>query len=537
MGQAATVRVLSADRGERRLPLQAKTIIGRDEDADVFVADHLLSRRHAAIELRTEGCFLIDLASKNGTFLNGQRVTEERQLSEGDVIALGSVTLVFEQRPAREAPAAPARPAARTPATSAALDVGKLMRDDRVLGALSLVTSALMEDTSPADLFGRIVELVLQVIPAERAAILLLEGQPPALALKAARGRGGAAIPEVSGSIARRALEEDMALLLHGLLEDPELRHQPSIAGASIRTAMCAPLWLAAPDGARVKLGVIYLDSRLEAPFGESDLHVLTVLANFLGMKIESVRLAEERRARRQVEQEMRLAAEVHAQLLPQKPPRVPGYEIAGMSRPWYAVGGDYYDYAAEPQRLLFALGDVSGKGVAAGMLMAALRATVRACWRAEGLATAVGLVNRHFLENIPGDRYATCFLARVELATGRLVYVNAGHNRPLLVRARADAEPLATGGTILGAFEDATWSEGTAMLAPGDTLLVFSDGVSDCWPDDDAADRALVALVRAHAASGAEALGAGILAELARRSGAILEDDRTVLVVRRLES
>jgi serine phosphatase RsbU (regulator of sigma subunit) len=298
---------------------------------------------------------------------------------------------------------------------------------------------------------------------------------------------------------------------------------------------MCAPLWLAAkPGDAGTVLGFVYLDSHTRDPFTESDLQVLTVLANFAATKIESARLAQENMDKRRLEEDMRLAAEIQASLLPQEAPRVQGYDVSGVTRPSRTVGGDYYDFLLDGARLHLALGDVSGKGLGAAMLMVALRATVRAYWREDALARAVGRMNEVFNQTVPYDKYATFFVGRMDTATGRLSYVNAGHNRPLLIRAAGPVEVLAEGGTILGAFEAGDWTEGSTHLAPGDTLLVFSDGVSDTWPDADLADKHLVEIIRAHSHLPAAAIQVTIFEEIERQSGQRPQDDCTLLLLKR---
>jgi sigma-B regulation protein RsbU (phosphoserine phosphatase) len=533
MQRLAEVRVRAEDGTERQVRLKPRTVIGRAEDCDIYFPDDRLSRHHAEIELRPEGCFLVDLDSTNGTYLNGERVEAERRLARGDRITAGDATLVFEERELKAfGGSVPAAAPSAMRLTRSVIDVGQLVKDDRVLGALSRVTSALVAHSTLPDLYGRILDLVLEIIPAERGAILHCEGAPPVPTIKAARGAAG---QEISTSIVNRAIDGRVALLFHDVLEDPSLRERPSIVAGAIQAAMCAPLWLPREqDGAEV-LGVIYLDSHAENPFSENDLHVLTVLANFLATKLESVRLAEENLERRRLEQDVRIAGEIQARLLPQGPPRLPGWDVAGTTRPSFLVGGDYYDFALDPERLHFALADVSGHGVAAALLMVDLRATVRAYWREERMAAAMVRVNQRFLDSVPWDKYATLFLARLEVATGRVVYVNAGHNRPLLLRAAGGVEVLAEGGTVLGAFADSAWSEGATTLERGDTLLVFSDGVSETWPDAESADCALIDLARTHGSAGAGAIEAAVFAELDRHSGDRTQDDRTLIVIRRL--
>ena len=193
-------------------------------------------------------------------------------------------------------------------------------------------------------------------------------------------------------------------------------------------------------------------------------------------------------------------------------------------------VGGDYYDFQHDGPSLHMALADVSGKGTGAAMLMVALRATVRAHWRNGTLAEAAARINRTFHQTVPADKYATGFLGRLDIASGCMEYVNAGHNWPLLIRPNGQWCRLEAGGTVLGAFPDTTYEEGTVVLEPGACLLVFSDGVSDAWHSHDEADRQLVSLVRARKQRGASALRAEIFRAVDRA-----DDDRTLIVIERL--
>jgi sigma-B regulation protein RsbU (phosphoserine phosphatase) len=168
-------------------------------------------------------------------------------------------------------------------------------------------------------------------------------------------------------------------------------------------------------------------------------------------------------------------------------------------------------------------------------MLMVALRATVRAFWREDPLARAIGRVNNTFHQSVPYDKYATFWVGKLDLGSGRLHYVNAGHNRPLLVHARGGVDVLAEGGTILGAFETGQWQEGAVQMEAGDTLLVFSDGVSDTWLDEDLAARKLVDMLRTFAHLSAADLQAAIFRELDRQSTLKTQDDRTLLILKRL--
>jgi serine phosphatase RsbU (regulator of sigma subunit) len=232
------------------------------------------------------------------------------------------------------------------------------------------------------------------------------------------------------------------------------------------------------------------------------------------------------------------MAAEIQTGLLPRGAPEVPGYELTGINQPCRTVGGDYYDFAMEDDRLFIALGDVSGKGTGAALLMTVLRAAVRAHWMEDSPADAVARINRTVCQNVPSNKFVTFFVTALEPASGQLTYVNAGHNPPLLVRAAGDVELLREGGMVLGLFEGVSYEAGRVEMRPGDTLLAYSDGVSETWsPEgDEFGEDKLIALAVERRELDAKALQDAIFQEIERfEAGAGATDDRTLVVLRRL--
>jgi sigma-B regulation protein RsbU (phosphoserine phosphatase) len=544
----AEIAIQTAGGTRERYPLaRTRVTIGRSRESDIFLPDQWLSRHHAAIEERSDGYWVSDLKSKNGTLLNGEPVRESKRLRPGDVITLGEHTLTFcaegdadeeeEREPEgtrvfsiRELSAINTRPA---------IDAAELQRQNRVLAILSKAASELVVHRPLGELFDLVLELLLEAVTAERGAILLLEGGVPVI--KACRSHSGDAVTRVSRSIARRVIEERVSLLLPNVLEDARFRSEDSILASGIRTAMCAPLWVgAANEGLDSVIGLVYVDSIQHAhAFTEDDLRVLTALANVAAAKIENVRLLEESLEKRRMEEDMRMAAEIQTGLLPSEAPRIPGWDLAGCNRPCRTVGGDYYDFAIERGRLLLALGDVSGKGTGAALLMTVLRAAVRAHWMEPSLADAVSRINRTVCQNVPSSKYVTFFLAALDPASGRLDYVNAGHNPPILVRAAGAVEKLTEGGLVLGIFEGVDYDGGTVEMQRGDVLVVYSDGVTETWDPDgeEWGEEKLVALAVAGRGDGAEAVQDAVLREIESfEQGARATDDRTLLVLKREE-
>jgi serine phosphatase RsbU (regulator of sigma subunit)/pSer/pThr/pTyr-binding forkhead associated (FHA) protein len=544
------IAIQTAGGTRERYPLaKDRVTIGRSRESDIFLPDQWLSRHHAVIEQRDEGFWVSDLRSKNGTLLNGEPMRDSRRLRPGDVITLGEHTLTFcselveeeeEREPegtrvfsVRELSAITARPAA---------DAAELQRQNRVLVILSKAASQLVVHQPLHQLFDTILNLLLEAVAAERGAILLLEGNPPQPVIKASLSRRGDPLMRISRSIARRAIEERVVLLLPNVLEDARFKGEDSILASGIRSAMCVPLWYtAAGDGHDAVIGLVYVDSLQHAhSFDEDDLRALSLLANVAAAKIENARLLEESLEKRRMEEDMRIAAEIQTSLLPRDAPQVPDWDLVGCNLPCRTVGGDYYDFAVAAGRLRIALGDVSGKGTGAALLMTVLRAAVRANWTEPSLRDAMARINRSVCQNVPSNKYVTFFVAALDPASGRLDFVNAGHNPPLLARKDGSVERLETGGLVLGLFENVVYEEGSVEIGRGDTLVAYSDGVTETWSpeDEEFGEEKLIALVVASRTLGSRELQDAILRELERfEAGARATDDRTLVVLKRVEA
>ncbi len=541
----AELKIQTADGSRERFPLSKPRItIGRARSSDVFLPDQWLSRHHAAIEQRLGSYYLLDLGSKNGTLLNGERVSGDRRLRDGDVITLGEHLLAFsledelEERPPEGTRVFSAKELSDIK-TKPSIDPEELARQNRILGVLSEAAKQLIVHRPIDELFEKVLDLLFEAVPAERGAIMLLEGTPPEPTIKASRSRQGGPIARLSRSIVRRVLEKKEALLISSVMDDASFSKQDSILATGIRSAMSAPLWYTATGSEEDEvIGLVYVDSLMAShSFSEEDVRILTALANVAAAKIENARLLEENLEKRVLEEEMRTAAEIQRGLLPDHAPTVPGYGVVGSNRPCRTVGGDYYDFGMDGGRLHFALGDVSGKGTGAALLMTVLRAAVRGHWGEGEPAEAVSRINRTVCQNVTPGKYVTFFMGRLDPDTGSVAYVNAGHNPPIVVRADGSLDTLTTGGVVLGLFDEGEYEQATTRLGPGDVLVVFSDGVTETWNRDDVefGDARLAELIRQGREMDAAALEAEILRELDRFSqGTKATDDRTLIVIKR---
>ena len=239
----------------------------------------------------------------------------------------------------------------------------------------------------------------------------------------------------------------------------------------------------------------------------------LAALASSFNLMTESIeKLIIEQKEKQRLENEITIAQEVQAQLFPRHISQLPSLEVYGFCRPARSVSGDYYDFLTiGSEKLILAVGDVSGKGISAALLMATIHSAVRA-YSMEGIpilrqaqAVAAGLamkyepvipgaeispgnllslLNHQLYHSTPMEKYATLFLATYDGENRRLTFANAGHLPPMLLGANGSIRRLEDGGTVIGLFDDIPYDEGSAQLHPGDIFLAYSDGVTE--PEND---------------------------------------------------
>jgi serine phosphatase RsbU (regulator of sigma subunit) len=278
--------------------------------------------------------------------------------------------------------------------------------------------------------------------------------------------------------------------------------------------------------------------------FTARDLKLSDVLASQAAIAIENSLLhrkrLEEEQALIRIEEEMRLARDIQSNLLPRTAPAVAGYDIAGRGISAQSVGGDYYDFIPiDGDRLALCLADVCGHGLPAALLMANLQATIRCqALAATSPAECMRRSNRLLFRSTAAGQFATCFYGVLELPTGRLVYSNAGHDHPLVFPAQGEDAALDRGGLILGVREEPGYEESALGLAPGDVLVLYSDGVTERLDGEDrdfGVEGLKAAVARARHGSAARILDEILNAALTHAQGRPPSDDMTLVVVRRL--
>lgn len=498
------------DRAPDHFPLgRLRITIGRSARNDLCIADPFASRVHAEVRREGEDYVLQDLGSANGTLYNGATVEGAVHLTSGGRIQIGETEIVFDDGSFNSSmgatmitdntgslPEATIALASGDRTTSGLLEAieGARTQPEEVattstqpkakhgdlLALISKVGITLLSSATLNDTLEQIVSLVFEAVPADRCLIMMRDQGSEDLRVAVARLRDR--VGEVGEiRVSRNVLDEVVMRGKSVLTSDAQ--HDPRFASGTmvlqgVRSVLAVPLGVA-----EKVFGIIYADSPIaEGRFTEDHLKVLTTLASVAAIRVENTRLVEARLERERLERELALASEIQQRFQPTAPPHVEGYELQGISFPCYEIGGDYYDFIErEDGRLVIALGDVSGKGTAAALLMSSLHAAVHAQSAShDSLSATISAVNRYLADNIPANRFVTLFYAELDPVTGALSFLNAGHNPPLIVHSAGTVEQLASGGLPLGIKPDAEYREGRTQLQPGDVLVIYSDGVTE---------------------------------------------------------
>jgi sigma-B regulation protein RsbU (phosphoserine phosphatase) len=289
--------------------------------------------------------------------------------------------------------------------------------------------------------------------------------------------------------------------------------------------------------------GLLVLGQRLsEEPYSSEDKRLLDSVASQAGIALENMRLAEKMAERmemdRRVARDMEIAREVQSRLFPQFLPPLRTLQYTGTCIQARVVGGDYYDFLdLGPGRLGIVLADISGKGIAAALLMANLQANLRSQYMValEDPHRLLQSVNRLFFENTPEDSYATLFYADYDDANHCLRYANCGHNPPLLLRANGEIEKLDATATVLGLFSDWNCKVEKVSLGPGDVLVIYTDGITEApnQAGEEFGESHLLNIVRSHPQAQVNEMLSAILAEVQQFTGASQADDLTLVIAR----
>lgn len=518
--------------------------VGRSSAADIpFPEDGGLSRQHFALEPQGEDWTVQDLGSKNGTFVNNIPLKARLVLRPGDRITAGHITVVYAPESKGAGPGVVIfdRGAEPSPTSSVITSLEGALSNQtlaferggaqtsRPLQALVRAGLELSENRPLAELFPVILDLAIKAVNAERGVVLTLEGD--ALVPRAHKGDGF----RISTAVRDDVVKQKKSILVSDAQLDEAFKGRMSIVEQKVHSMMAVPL----QTKERI-IGLIYVDSPFVfRKFTEDDLNLLTVMANVAATRLENARLAEIEQAERILKRDLAQAAEIQHRILPDRAPQIPGLDIAGFNMACRTVGGDYYGFFPYPDgRVTLALGDVSGKGMPAALMVMQLQARLEALVAdPSDLSTVMNRLNKITCANCPSNRFITFFLSLLNPATGEVSFANAGHNSPILIRASGSVELLEGGGPVLGVLSIATYPEDKARLDPGDLLVIYSDGVTEATnpADEEYGEERFTEELQRHRGESAEAIVRAVIDSVKKfAAGAPQADDITVIVAKR---
>jgi serine phosphatase RsbU (regulator of sigma subunit) len=329
--------------------------------------------------------------------------------------------------------------------------------------------------------------------------MLLEADNTGALKVRLARRTGGLRLPPESITPSQTAIQ--LALRQHSpvVTEDIEradldLQSAQSIIAQRLRAVVVIPLFAvhrSTSDSSNTpafghSLGVLYLDSRRPAAFSKLDRQILDALAADAASILDNARLVIRERERQRMEEQINIARNIQQALLPRNFPDHPHLAMAGVNYPCLSVGGDYYDvFPLSDNRSAFLIADVSGKGLGAALLTTMLQGALSAMTLGTDPARVFNHVNRFLCDHAEVGRYATMFFGILD-DDGHLEFINAGHPSPFLIRHGAAEEPFSEGSYPVGLVPEAEYTTAHLKLEPGDTLVLFSDGVTEAMDPDE---------------------------------------------------
>jgi sigma-B regulation protein RsbU (phosphoserine phosphatase) len=527
-------------------------VIGRSSRCDLAVSDRCLSRQHVRLFKSDDDWMVEDMGSRNGTRLNGSMISGPTPITPGDVIDASMSRITFGGSGGVE-PQQGTSDATRTVFRAASEIISEserefarpsdsgteeLRRAAAQLRVLYDVHHALDQSTNLEELLDNVLERVFVHLRPQHGAIFLKDRDDDCLVRATSRSQlaGTDEFPE-STSLASEVIGKGLAAMVHDTSTDVRFAGAESLLDAGVRTLVAAPLLT--PEGA---IGMIVLSSTLaNRQFGETDMELLVVVASATGLRLRNLALAEEAAERRRFEQEVKLARRIQVALLPAEDPEVAGLEIHGGNIPSRGVSGDYYQVVERPDthEVALIIADVSGKGIGASLLTGYVDALVNA-YLGENLEPAeiFNRVSPQMNSKTPVESFATAFLGILSTDTGALRFASAGHDPTILVRSGGEVELLMPTGMPLGLMPEATYTASEARLEPGDSLVMYTDGITEAAnPEQEEFGRErLVEVCRKHHAESPKALASSIEAVVDTFvEGVPYHDDRTLVIVRRL--
>jgi len=478
---------MGSGRDSRKVPVGSSTVVGRGSGCDLVIRDLAASRRH--LEIRdVNGTYQCrDLDSSNGTLINGE-LTAARELKDGDEIRIGTTPLRF----VLERKTTPS-PLGKTVFLQTMIDPSgrekalPTSRSKELLEAAYTLMNSLSSNFNPCQLVDTILETTMNAVRAQRGAVLFA-GEDHELQPCSECGhvhtisdgiprRAGLDEIKISESVAQRVLRDGEDVLFQSARSDGVVDPTASIAALKLTSILCVPI-----RTQREIYGILYIDTDVaDHEYTQDDMLLAAAAGNSAGLALENAKIHRDLLEKQRIEHDIEAAWTIQEGFLvrdwPTDDPRI---EVFGVTRPAKVVGGDFYDFARlDDDHVGLLIGDVSGKGVPAALTMALLLAEFRLCATgAESTAEVLRRLNERMVGRSRRGTFCTAALVALNLRTGNLMAANAGHHPVLRIFNEEVTTFLPASGPPLGILTGVDWTDEEAVVRPGETLLLYTDGI-----------------------------------------------------------
>jgi sigma-B regulation protein RsbU (phosphoserine phosphatase) len=461
--------------------------VGRRTDRDLVLTDPRVSREHAVFMRENDGIHLEDQNSRQGTFVNGERITRHK-LVRNDRLEFGVQGASFvlfnpDRSVSSVAQQFISQFSSWKPSSGAGSDFEML--NVFLEAARKLNSTGVLEDV-----LHTLLEASLRLTKAERGFVFLRDPLGE-LRMAAGRDKDGEIIVDdstISKSVLRDAVRSASEFLVTDTSDSEKLSGRESIVAQNLKSVICIPLrrtniqekTLESKTGGAELQGILYLDSHfLSGKLSSVSQDILRTIANGAATLVENAALVQAEEAARRVQQEMAIAAEIQQRLMTVTVPEVPYARVEAVSYPCKDIGGDFFDLVHTEKGLSLVVADVSGKGVSAAVVASTLQGMLYSHLAEDfALPEMIAAVNRFLFEKIGGQKYATLVIARL-YPDGQLELINCGHVPPILVSGQTVTR-VEHGNLPVGLIPGAKYTAVTHKLNPGDRLVVVTDGVTE---------------------------------------------------------
>lgn len=552
-------------RGELFFLTKQRVIIGRHPACDIIVDASAVSRQHVAVSQDGSLFCIEDLRSRNGTSVNGQSLSGKRTLTDGDEVLICDHRFRFALQPTVASLSPAAEDSSVGSETGAVEDLLESSDHDSLivsqveiprpsddknlsvhseakLRAMIGLSRAIGASLSLDEVLPKLLDGLSEIFPqTQRGFVLLSDPNSNRMVLRAKKllGLSEPGPLRLSLSLIDKVVQSRHAILLADATSDSRFKASDSVVDYRMRSVMCAPF---IGSGGSV-LGVLHVDT-LDASnsFCGSDLEILAGIAGLAAQAIEQALAHDASVGQEHLKRDLELAHRVQQGLLPSKPPDVNGYQLFDFYEPAQQIGGDFFGYVPVANGCMaVVLADVSGKGVSAALVMAALSADVRYCLASEcNAGAAVSRINESFCRSGWDDRFATLIVAVIDPLNHTLTLVSAGHLPAFLRNTSGDVQAIGSeqAGLPLGVDPEYIYETLQIPMPPGATLVLYTDGISEAMDHENRCYglARLKATLSSPATTVAE-IGGRILSDVERHAaGQVRSDDMCLVCVKRSE-